>query len=87
MSNDPHIPPGWQPATKPQGFMKVFAGETLIEPAPGMTLRDWFAGQALAAFITAPGDIGAQARTCDDRAAEWAYKTADAMLRAREGKQ
>lgn len=52
----------------------------------GLTIRDWFAGQALAAYITAPGDIGAQARTCDDKVAEWAYKTADAMLRAREAK-
>lgn len=79
MSTEPKNPPAF-PHFVPKGS----------EDAPwaynGMTLRDWFAGQALAAFITAPGDIGAQARTCDDRAAEWAYKTADAMLRAREAK-
>lgn len=50
----------------------------------GMTLRDWFAGQALAAYICADGDVGQQARTDDDSAAHWAYAAADAMLRARE---
>lgn len=51
----------------------------------GMTLRDWFAGQALAGRI---------ASTRDPEASEWdatwwarkAYETADAMLKAREAK-
>jgi len=53
----------------------------------GMTLRDWFAGQIIAAMLSVPGStvslddspglIGAQqART--------AYALADAMLKARE---
>jgi hypothetical protein len=50
-----------------------------------MTLRDWFAGQALAGRI---------ASTRDPEASEWdatwwarkAYETADAMLKAREAK-
>jgi len=50
--------------------------------APGMSLRDWFAGQAL------PTLIGLWAAKDDNRwndqsPAEWAYKFADAMLRYR----
>jgi hypothetical protein len=42
-----------------------------------MTLRDWFAGQALAGFASRP---------CysDDEAAAAAYRYADAMLAARK---
>lgn len=45
---------------------------------PGMSLRDWFAGQALVGFITADDGCGY------DAAAEWSYAHADAMLAARE---
>lgn len=62
-------------------------GETGARLAvPGMTLRDWFAGQALIAIQSDPGSahaeplrtmsFGAQARS--------AYAMADAMLAARE---
>jgi hypothetical protein len=54
----------------------------------GMTLRDWFAGQALAGWlagegnshpgIPGPGGRGAQ------NVARWSYAMADAMLAARE---
>lgn len=47
----------------------------------GMTLRDWFAGQALSAFakkIESPSDARIYAET--------AYYIADAMLKAREEK-
>jgi hypothetical protein len=50
--------------------------------APGMTLRDWFAGQALAGALADP--------TCDLSPIELAkkiYEFADAKLAAREGKQ
>jgi hypothetical protein len=47
----------------------------------GMTLRDWFAGQALAGLIADPSRDG----SADDRA-RYAYAYADAMLRAREVK-
>lgn len=43
----------------------------------GMTLRDWFAGQALANVYTA-------SENSPDKVAEWAYQIADAMLAARE---
>lgn len=46
----------------------------------GMTLRDWFAGQAMAAFI-ASNDHEAGDRITD--IPEYAYNVADAMLAAR----
>lgn len=45
---------------------------------PGMSLRDWLAGQALASYLTATHHL--------DTCAKAAYELADAMLRAREGK-
>ena len=45
----------------------------------GMTLRDWFAGQALAGLY-ADSNVNISA----EKAAEAVYKTADAMLKARE---
>ena len=44
----------------------------------GMTLRDWFAGQALARM--------ALAKQTSNETAEWAYEIADAMIVAREVK-
>lgn len=48
----------------------------------GMTLRDWFAGQALAGIIAHADKFGSLAPTI---AAEAAYEAADAMLAARKG--
>lgn len=49
---------------------------------PGLSLRDWFAGQALAGFLAHPED------TCDpEKSATWAYTIADAMLAARDEEQ
>lgn len=45
---------------------------------PGMTLRDWFAGQALAGIWACPTVNGDHQDLADE-----AYKTADAMLAAR----
>ena len=46
-----------------------------VPTVPNMTLRDWFAGQALA---------GLASSSHPDRAATLAYQCADAMLKARE---
>lgn len=45
-------------------------------PDPGMTLRDWLAGQALA-------NPYAASESCPKLAARWAYDVADAMLAVR----
>ena len=47
----------------------------------GMSLRDWFAGQALAGLFANPNAIGTFQDIADDT-----YKVADAMLKAREVK-
>ena len=41
----------------------------------GMSLRDYFAGQALAGILSSDNKP-----ECDDRKAEWAYNLADSML-------
>lgn len=43
----------------------------------GMSLRDWFAGKALSNVYTA-------SEQSPDKAAEWAYQVADAMISARK---
>ena len=53
-------------------------GGIWAEAQPGMTLRDYFAGQALLALIRVDPDRS-HARTSDD-----AYRYADAMLKERE---
>jgi hypothetical protein len=47
----------------------------------GMSLRDWFAGQALAGLVF-HNDYGARS---DDEIANGAYAYADAMIAARKG--
>lgn len=54
--------------------------ETGITYHHGMSLRDWFAGQALAGWMTSE-DV-----PCDERIAERCYQIADAMLAARSAK-
>jgi hypothetical protein len=49
------------------------------DSSSGMTLRDYFAGQALVKVATSTSlDVSSE------RIAEWCYKLADAMLEARE---
>lgn len=49
----------------------------------GMTLRDYFAGQALAGLMAVPYMEQQPSQTVQQRA-RWAYENADAMLAARE---
>lgn len=51
--------------------------------AAGMSLRDWFAGQALAGLLAARRSEG----TNGEWRAQMAYQQADAMLAAREEKK
>jgi hypothetical protein len=59
--------------------IQYFPDDKNANEEQGMTLRDWFAGQALAGLAANP-DFATYDR------AEWAYRYADAMLKAREPK-
>ncbi len=60
----------------PPAFPLVTAHDTAAVD-PGMTLRDWFAGQALAGLATSPMDVSAECCSFT------AYAIADAMLAER----
>lgn len=49
---------------------------------PGMSLRDWFAGQAMKGLIAHPSSEGSVTIV-----AQWAYDYADAMLAVRKAAQ
>lgn len=54
-------------------------------PCWGMTLRDYFAGQALAsAYDRWLQEMDETSDVADAKIARWCYETADAMLTARE---
>lgn len=71
--------------TKPYDGGPAFPIETTATPwAEGMTLRDWFAGQALTGLlVTGPNDEHFLHSAGPKSAAGWAYSFADAMLEAR----
>ncbi|PPL04967.1 hypothetical protein [Parapedobacter indicus] len=50
-----------------------------MRPQMGITLRDHFAGQAMQGMLANPNN-----KLTEDRAAQWAYVVAEAMLRERE---
>lgn len=62
---------------------EAYASPHDTEPSkfPGMTLRDWFAGQALSSMTVAPDYSKGP---CNFAMAERAYCIADAMLAARK---
>ena len=60
--------------TQPGSFTQAPLGHE------GMTLRDWFAGQALAGAL----DRWLEVRGSDKEISGWAYEIADAMLEARK---
>ena len=56
-----------------------------VDGGPGMSLRDWFAGQALAGMIaSAEGEASGGWPGGDAQCARACYSLADAMLKARE---
>lgn len=85
------------PTAEVQRSRNVDGGYTVAfkDGAKGMSLRDWMAGQAMAAFISEPVEgqrqDTAQAIAMDPSVAGWfaerAYQMADAMLVARGGGQ
>ena len=65
------------------------ASMVTIDATPGMSLRDWFAGQALAGMLAhSRSGRGYQPRDPNmpwhDAIAEEAHQLADAMLKARQ---
>ena len=50
---------------------------------PGMSLRDYFASQALIGIIAYPGHVAGKEFKTADTCARFAYVYADAMLKAR----
>ena len=51
---------------------------------PGMTLRDYFAGQALAGLCSSDISVGDASQTVCEVQADIAYAMADAMIEARD---
>ena len=54
------------------------------QPINGMTLRDYFAGQALAGLLAMVQGESADVWQSVDKAATYSYQYADAMLKSRE---
>jgi transcriptional regulator with XRE-family HTH domain len=63
------------------------SGETQMLPMPAMTLRDWFAGQALAGLCANRAVIDSTAGQEFEAAAWCAFEIADAMLAERSAGQ
>jgi len=53
----------------------------------GMSLRDWFAGQAMQGYLAAGNDWSWRDSPIEKSVAEESYLLADAMLAARERKE
>lgn len=71
-------------AIKADGDFMTVSSEVLVAYHPGMSLRDWFAGQALAGMVVNT-QLVTQGAILDTISAS-AYRIADAMLKAREAR-
>lgn len=69
--------------SKEEGGPAFPVGGDELEQSPGMTLRDWLAGQALTGFIASYAVEGAGTPE-HLLAAKRAYQYADAMLQVRD---
>lgn len=76
MSHENPNPPAFP---RPYSTAQLNGAELLSPAFPGMSLRDWFAGQALAGFVVRQS----AARTDAHHGAGFAYQYADAMLAER----
>ena len=57
-----------------------------VHGSNGMTLRDYFAGQALSGYLASASQPPFE-HASEDIMAAWCYQNADAMLAARERKE
>lgn len=64
-------------------------GNRTVSKQDGMSLRDWFAGQALVGLLAFTNGSGSCDQLSPEQAAEEAYMTANAMLaeRVKDGGQ
>lgn len=74
MKNEPAFP---RPASRGNNYL-TGEEDVVVDPQKGMTLRDYFAAQAMHARLTT------YKGTWYEGVAEEAYKAADAMLKERE---
>jgi transcriptional regulator with XRE-family HTH domain len=79
---------GATPSVKVYHLIRAWLdGEAPLLPTPPMTLRDWFAGQALAGLCGAFGRVTIKSGETQEQAdARWCYARADAMLTERTPK-
>ncbi len=78
------VPAGEQPAFPAEHVtVERYASGESKRGAPGMSLRDWFAGQALVGYIASHAADGIRLPR-DEVAARHCYEYADAMRAARD---
>lgn len=65
----------------PEAGLAGLPNEEFIDPRPGMTLRDYFAAAALQGAIAATANAASD--PAPERAANYAFRVADAMLAER----
>jgi len=71
------------------GYDEYHQGYTHFEALPGMTIRDWFAGQSIneASMLETEAPTGPNSEPSYDGIATRAYLIAGAMIKAREAQQ
>lgn len=67
-------------------FPQADAGNLFIKDARGMSLREWYAGQALKGFLSGHGQNAILAMDNAEATAKMCFEVADAMLEGGERK-